>query len=442
MSEDTPGWFSFLERTVFRWIGLLWTLVDGWVARALAAAFLAGFALFVLLVVLMVLRGDVWAFIIYAENPYAHLAGAVAFFTAWWILVHGFKAGFDAWQRYAGRLVLLSMSLALSFLVCEIALRRVLIRQSEGNSLEGLKALKINHNRQKIRSDHPLGLIIQPSDVIKLVYELQPGLDLEFGHTRVRTNLRGMRDSRDYADEKPANALRILGMGDSGMFGWNIEQDGEYMSLLEKSLNARSNGIVYEVLNMAVPGYNTQLEVECLRAKGLPLKPDIVVVGWCENDGQLPFFLLEKEDFRRRDVSFLHMFLFRREAFRRVASGTYIEDLRNVDDERVVDEIKAGTEEAGLVKAFTELKQLADQADVRVLVFGPMGKGVRMLVELVGLPYYNTYEKIDKSKYPDEWEVHYMHPAPQGHALLAEHLEQELDRLGWLTPSNAAPATP
>ena len=63
--------------------------------------------------------------------------------------------------------------------------------------------------------------------------------------------------------------MRIVGIGDSGMFGWNVEQGEDYLSVLRSNLTARANGVSYEVLNLGVPGYNTQIEVESLRSKGL-----------------------------------------------------------------------------------------------------------------------------------------------------------------------------
>jgi hypothetical protein len=217
------------------------------------------------------------------------------------------------------------------------------------------------------------------------------------------------------------------------MFGWNVEQDLNYMDVLEKRLNASSNGTLYEVLNLAVPGYNSQIESEVLRYKGLDYHPDIVVVGWCENDGQLPFFLLEKEDFSRRDVSFLHLLLFRRDDFRQVASGVTIKSLRDVNKKEVTEDILSGTESAGLKRAFAAFKQLSSDNDIKLLFFGPIGKGVRALLDEMDIPYYNTYEEVDATAYPETWGVHFMHPSAEGHDVLARHLEKTLKDRGWMS---------
>jgi hypothetical protein len=82
-----------------------------------------------------------------------------------------------------------------------------------------------------------------------------------------------------------------------------------------------------------------------------------------------------------------------------------------------------------------ELKKLADANGFNLLVFGPFERpeGLR-ICKVAGLATYNTVEKVDAGKYPKEWAVHFMHPRAEGHRVLAEHLEQELDRRGWLKP--------
>jgi hypothetical protein len=51
--------------------------------------------------------------------------------------------------------------------------------------------------------------------------------------------------------------------------------------VLEERLAKEVPNERWEVLNMAVPGYNTAMEVETLKARGLAYEPDVVVVGYC-----------------------------------------------------------------------------------------------------------------------------------------------------------------
>ena len=56
---------------------------------------------------------------------------------------------------------------------------------------------------------------------------------------------------------------------------------------------------------MAVPGYNTTMEVETLRRKGLEFEPDLVILGVAGNDLALPNFIQTKRDVLTLRRSFL-----------------------------------------------------------------------------------------------------------------------------------------
>jgi lysophospholipase L1-like esterase len=380
-------------------------------------------------------KGDVWAWVIYAEKPIPHLLGGVGALFAGYVILFGHRNTRRQWARFAGRVVLLVFSFTLSLLAAEIGLRAYLASRQNTGSIEELKEYRRQGKKPPIRSTHPLAMIVQPSDDLRVVYELQPNLDVEFGHRRLKTNADGMRESRDYPVARSANSVRIVGIGDSGMFGWDLEPDEDYMSVMENNLNARQDGTLYEVLNLGVPGYNTQLEVEMLRCKGLKFKPDIVVVGWCENDFSLPYFFLEKENYRRRDKSFLLEFLFRRAQTTEIRPGVSVHDLRRYDKSEVMPEITTGTNTEGVRKALVELKAMGTEHGFKVIVFGPLHHQIRQLCTEVGVPMANTLDLIPSDKYPKDYLVYYMHPPKEGHRVLAEYLAKDLADRGWLTPS-------
>jgi len=414
------------------WLDTLWTVCNGWIARIISWGFLALACLYATLFVLILYHGKPWAWVIYAENPYAHVMGAVIFIALWHYVRIGYREGKQTWMRWVGKFCLMVFSLTVCFVAGELGLRIMLKARQDANSVDQLASFKKNPDTNKIRSDHPLAFIIQPSEFASIVYELQPDLDMTFGEKRLVTNRDGMRESRDYPRDRPTNTIRLVGIGDSGMFGWNVEQNQDYLAVMENQLNDNNTGTTFEVINLAVPGYNSQIEAEVLRHKGLSYHPDIVIVGWCENDGQLPFFLLEKENFSRRDVSFLHMLLFRRDDYRHVASGYTISNLRDMNRENVVPGILSGTESMGLEKAFKEFASLRDEHDFHLIFFGPIGKEVRLLLDKAGIHYFNTYEKVPARSYPKEWLVNYMHPSAEGHEVLARSLARHLVELGWI----------
>jgi lysophospholipase L1-like esterase len=298
-------------------------------------------------------------------------------------------------------------------------------------SLDQLSQASKRLTRDKIRSAHPLAAIIRKSADPYLIYELQPDLTMEFGNRSLHINSRGMRDSREYEEAKPTNAVRIVGLGDSGMFGWGVEQDENYLAVLESNLNRRADGRIYDVLNLAVPGYNTQLEVESLRYKGLVFKPDIVVVGWCDNDFGLPFFIPQQGQWNRKDVSYLYYLLFDRKRFADLALNQ-VSDQRQFDKTKVPEHFRQGMDVEGVRRTFQDLMALSREHGFQILVFGPMRKEAVVICRELSLPHFNTLEKIGPTEYPKEYYVHFIHPRPGGHRVLAERMEAELVSRGWL----------
>ena len=407
-----------------------------WV-RFAARMFFMGGALFAGIVLLLIYKGgEPWAFVFYADKPIRNLALSAACFLLWYVLARGIHNSRRAWALLIARMIMLVVSLGLTLLAAEIGMRFYLEKYCRENSFEHWEKLCAEGKTMPLRTTHPMSIIIRPCENRRLVYELQPGLDLDFGHRRLRTNRAGMRSSREYALERPPHSIRILGIGDSGMFGWDQEQDDNYMDVLEHNLNDRHDGVAYEALNMAVPGYNTQLEAETLRTKGLAYKPDIVIVGWCNNDYGLPFFLIQQPDFRRRDISFVNLLIFHRKRLPEIMEPVQFRELRKYDAKSVLPEIASGTNIEGVRQAMRELKQLSSQYGFRLLVFGPMDGDCVKICRAEAIPYFNTREKIPGGKYPKEYSVHFMHPAKGGHAVLARELEAYLEKQGWLKPQS------
>jgi len=358
----------------------------------------------------------------------AAVAGAVA-----WLLLSGIHRDAAGLREAFGRLALAAASTVFAFLLAEAALRVGLWRLTSSSRLEDLDTTPNALPQGKITSGHPLAAIIRRSTNERLIYELAPGLDRDFGHNRVRTNSAGMRSDLEFTVEKPAGTLRVVGIGDSGMFGWNVEQNEDYMAVLGQLLNARGDGRRYETLNLGVPGYNTQMEVDALAGKGLRYRPDIVVVGWSDNDYQLPFMLPQVGQWTRRDVSFLWLLLFQRRRFSNLAL-VQVSDLSHADKNLVPDFFRQNSGAEGVRRSFARLGELARKEGFHAIVMGPMNPATVAIVAEAGLPSYNTYEKLPAGTWPVEWYVHFMHPRKGGHHLLAESLAAEFDRLGWLAP--------
>jgi hypothetical protein len=130
--------------------------------------------------------------------------------------------------------------------------------------------------------------IVQPSPNPGVVYELRPNLQGTFRHRDFSTNRLGMRGP-EVELAKPADTFRIVGLGDSFMFGWGVHQHEMYSSLLNEW---HSNGSLrIEFLNFGTPGYNSAMEVALYEYKARRLRPDLVLIHFIGNDLALPHLL-------------------------------------------------------------------------------------------------------------------------------------------------------
>jgi lysophospholipase L1-like esterase len=140
-----------------------------------------------------------------------------------------------------------------------------------------------------------LGHIVRLCADPRIVYELVPDLDVTFMGAPLRTNASGFRGPAVPA-ARTRPAVRIVGLGDSVMFGWGVSEQDTYLARLAQRLRAEHPGVAWEVVNTAVPGYNTVMEVETLETKGLRFDPDLVIVNFVGNDLGLPNFIEERPD--------------------------------------------------------------------------------------------------------------------------------------------------
>ena len=137
----------------------------------------------------------------------------------------------------------------------------------------------------------------------------------------VHINSLGFRDDREYALEKGPSTFRILVLGDSVTFGHGSVAEHTYPFLFEQKLKAWRPDVDWQVWNLAVPGYNTSQELAHLLQVGPVYKPDLVIIGFFDND------LIENYDVEPSGriqsavaylKSFLRRYLYSVELYRRV----------------------------------------------------------------------------------------------------------------------------
>jgi lysophospholipase L1-like esterase len=113
--------------------------------------------------------------------------------------------------------------------------------------------------------------------------------------TTFHTNSLGLRDD-EIADD---GALRILAVGDSCTWGWQVAQDDAYPQVLQKLLNTEAGGDRYRVINAGRPGYTSYQGLVYLRDAIVQLRPHIVIIAFGFNDG-LPTGDVEEDLERQR----------------------------------------------------------------------------------------------------------------------------------------------
>jgi lysophospholipase L1-like esterase len=128
-----------------------------------------------------------------------------------------------------------------------------------------------------------LGDFTQPHADPELVYELKPGVNVNWRGVRVVTASDGSRridPERKESDE--SGVMKIAILGDSSSFGWLVDFRDSYGEVLQRLL--QQSGRQADVRNFSVPGYNSQQARVAFMRHVLPWKPHFVIVHHDFND--------------------------------------------------------------------------------------------------------------------------------------------------------------
>ena len=96
-------------------------------------------------------------------------------------------------------------------------------------------------------------------------------------------NSAGWRDG-EHTLEKPAETFRILGLGDSYLFGQGVKPQDRCLDCLPEHLHRHWPEIRFETINTGQPGYNTVQELHSLERCGWKYSPDLVILHFVPND--------------------------------------------------------------------------------------------------------------------------------------------------------------
>ena len=366
------------------------------------------------------------------------------------------------------RVLLAALSALLALAVAEVGLR-LWMGIADENPAEVRHQLERSRRVSLAAADRgafSLMGLVEPSEFEDIVYELKPKLDGTFRGRPVRTNSFGMR-GEECTLRKPPHTFRIAGLGDSHMFGWGVGQDETYMQLLGRRLDAspaadagaRHDGRV-ELLNFAVPGYNTVMEVSTYEHRAMAFDPDLVLLHFVGNDFGLPHFM----QIPRGQEPGLHLYLaeFLHARFAPPDEDPdLMHDLHGLPaDERhkIRGDYERMVGQAPYEKAMARLAALTRPKGIPVIVLAlgfdteagdiarrvSLADGFRVLDASPRLFAYLRGQGLD----PDDrmnrvraFKLADGHPSALAHALLAEVVFDELQRMG-IAPRQAAPPPP
>lgn len=203
-------------------------------------------------------------------------------------------------MKYLRRGILVLLSLALGLIIGELGARFLLYRLSEPEQNLAWSRIEQGLVDSEVPDPATLGDMIRVSEHRRIIYQLKPDMSTHFQGVLVETNKMGFRGD-DFED---GGGYLIVGLGDSHMFGWGVPLESTYLARIGDSLSRQLNTKV-EVLNTAVPGYNTCMEVATLEQRLLEYEPDLVILGVVGNDLSLPRFLSKFDDLWSFERSYL-----------------------------------------------------------------------------------------------------------------------------------------
>ena len=196
-------------------------------------------------------------------------------------------------------------------LLCLMTLE-IVLRILPRRGFQDIPSEKDTTSLTDINQEVTWGHALRLSSNFERIYEFIPESRFTFLGAPVRINSQGFRD-REYHAKKPDQVVRVVGIGDSVMFGWGVEEAESFLGVAEARLNSAQTSHKYEIINCAAPGYNTTMEVATLEDKGLGFQPDLVVVSYVANDIDLPNFLRAEPGMSDLSHSYLASLLFDRQ---------------------------------------------------------------------------------------------------------------------------------
>ncbi len=328
--------------------------------------------------------------------------------------------------------------LALRWRRAGLILLGLLLLLEQGARVHLIGAASLSYS--KIHSLQPLGvdLYFQRSRLPGVVYEFKPDAVGSAFMAPFRTNSAGLVDG-EYASRKPPGVYRVAMLGGSFVQGLGVAPGEAFHAVMERQLAARAGGSRVEFINFGVGGFDPSQALATLEQRALAYDPDLVLFCFPMKEFRSPGWYRTPFTLQSQQYPFFDSFLV--EGVVRLLSG---EDNPMEPDEEVISPKESARRLEGV---FKRLAQVNASGKTRVVVpilveAFTFGDGlVRKLIADNGLRALVLAPPL-KERLLDE-ELTIMrgdeHPDARGHALLADALIKELQRMGLL--GEQAPAS-
>ncbi|MCP4004628.1 MAG: SGNH/GDSL hydrolase family protein [bacterium] len=309
----------------------------------------------------------------------------------------------------------------------------------EIDAFEGLGSGPVIHDpRTRIKTKNIVRLSRNP----EIVYELIPGVRGLYKGAVITINEDGFRGPV-VREELPANSVRIVGIGDSVMFGYGVGDRDYYLSFLREDLAQSRPDRAWEVINAGVPGYNTTMEVATLEEKLLKYTPDLVLIEYVPNDLDLPRFIRNRSPYFALDHSYIGKYV---QAIRKGWGHAPDDRLASLprDSSEIPEEYVHMLGIDGYRNAMSKLARLRAEHgfDVVVLCSLRLPPAVRAIVTELGFPTIEAYDAMEAYLVArgSSMDAHLKselvvsnsdpHPSPLGHRIITSVILEGLEAQG------------
>lgn len=266
--------------------------------------------------------------------------------------------------------------------------------------------------------DINLAPLVRDADLIwrnqPLARRTQPINPRPFGRDETWTieiNAEGFRGEERARGLTGDPVLRVLCVGDSVTFGFNVDQPDSYPAQLQALMRSRHPGREIEVINAGVPGWSWLQGLRFLETRGLALDVDVVLMAHGTNDQFMTATTTDAERFQalsrplRREIEVLRLLLERTQTYRAVERFT----MRHAEEEKpsrgCLDQIQ-GTGHCKRV-GLHEIPPAIEQARERVMAAGadfavlnldfmqtPAVTAARQAHERLGMPFIDAVDEV------------------------------------------------